>query len=101
MANGKGFKIGSAPAGFAETMAKFIRETADGLIERGAYLQAADGEGVVAIFGFPNTGGQNAEDAVSAVLDLTKKFRERRKDDEDIFVGWEMHAGISSGTIMM
>ena len=69
IANRHGFTSSSDPAGFAETMAKFIRETADGLIERGAYLQAADGEGVVAIFGFPNAGGQHAEDAVRAVLD--------------------------------
>src|SRR6266446_8493204 len=83
IANRHGFTSSSDPTGFAETMAKFIRETADGLIERGAYLQAADGEGVVAIFGFPNVGGQHAEDAVRAVLDLTNTFRERRQDNED------------------
>jgi len=100
IANRHGFASSSDPAGFAETMAKFIRENADGLIERGAYLQAADGEGVVAIFGFPNPGGQHAEDAVRAVLDLTKKFREGRQDNEDIFGDWEMHAGISSGAVV-
>jgi len=100
IANRHGFASSSDPAGFAETMAKFIRETADGLVERGAYLQAADGEGVVAIFGFPNPGGQHAEDAVRAVLDLTKKFREGRQDNEDIFGDWEMHAGISSGAVV-
>src|SRR5207249_10791100 len=54
----------------------------------------------VAIFGFPNTGGQHAEEAVRAVLDLTKKFRERRQANEDIFSEWEMHAGIGSGAII-
>jgi len=44
IANRHGFTNLSDPAGFAETMAKFIHETADDLIERGAYLQAADGE---------------------------------------------------------
>jgi class 3 adenylate cyclase len=100
IANRHGFRTDSDPAGFAETMAKFIRETADGLIERGAYLQAADGEGVVAIFGFPNAGGQHAEVAVRAVLDLTKKFRERRQSNKEIFGDWEMHIGISSGAII-
>jgi class 3 adenylate cyclase len=100
IANKHGFTNSSDPAGFAETMAKFIRQTADGLVERGAYLQAADGEGVVAIFGFPNAGGQHAEDAACAVLDLTKKFRERRQDNEQSFGDWEMHAGISSGAII-
>src|SRR4029453_6019043 len=67
IANRHGFTNDSDPVGFAETMAKFIRETADGLMKRGAYLQAADGEGVVAIFGFPNGGGKHAEEAVRAV----------------------------------
>jgi class 3 adenylate cyclase len=98
--NRHGFTNASDPASFAETMAKFIRETADGLIERGAYLQAADGEGVVGIFGFPNAGGQHAQDAVCAVLDLTKKFREQRQENEQSFGDWEMHAGISSGAII-
>ena len=100
IANQHGLTSSSDPARFAETMAKFIRQTADGLIERGAYLQAADGEGVVAIFGFPNAGAQHAEEAVRAVLDLAKKFRERRQDNEEIFGDWEMHAGISSGAII-
>lgn len=100
IANKHGFTNDSDPAGFAETMSKFIRETADGLIENGAYLQAADGEGVVAIFGFPNAGGQHAEDAVRAALDLTKKIRQRGQDNEDLFGDWEMHAGISSGAIV-
>jgi class 3 adenylate cyclase len=100
IANRHGFTNSSDPVGFAETMAKFIRETADDLIERGAYLQAADGEGVVAIFGFPNAGGQHAEDAACAVLDLTKKFRERRQENEELLGDWEMHAGISSGAII-
>jgi class 3 adenylate cyclase len=100
IANRHGFTSASDPAGFAETMAKFIRETADGLIDRGGYLHAADGEGVVAIFGFPNAGGQRAENAVRAVLDLTKKFRERRQDNRENFGDWEMHAGISSGAII-
>ena len=99
IANRHGFTNSSDPAGFAETMAKFIRETADDLIERGACLQAADGEGVVATFGFPNASSQHAEDAVRAVFDLTKKFRERQ-ENEKIFGNWDMHAGISSGAIV-
>jgi class 3 adenylate cyclase len=81
-------------------MAKFLRETADDLIERGAFLQAADGEGVVAIFGFPNAANQHAEEAVRAVLDLTKNFRERRQGNEETFRDWDIHAGISSGAIV-
>jgi class 3 adenylate cyclase len=100
IANRHGFTNASDPTGFAEIMAKFIRETADGLIESGAYLQAADGEGVVAIFGFPSAGGQHAENAARAALDLTKKFREQHQDNEQSFGDWEMHVGISSGAII-
>ncbi len=100
IANRRGFTTDSDPAAFAETMARFIRETADSLIEKGAYLQAADGEGVVAIFGFPSAGSQHAEDAVRAVLDVTKKFREHRQDNEVPFRDWEVHAGVSSGAII-
>jgi class 3 adenylate cyclase len=100
IANRHGFTTDSNPASFAETMAKFIRETADDLIDKGAFLQAADGEGVVAIFGFPNAGNQHAEDAVRSVLDLTKKFRERRKENEESFRDWDIHSGVSSGAIV-
>ena len=100
IANRHGFTNSSDPAGFAETMAKFLRETADDLIEKGAFLQAADGEGIVAIFGFPNAGSQHAEDAVRAVLDLTKNFRERRQKNEESLRDWDINAGISSGAII-
>jgi class 3 adenylate cyclase len=100
IANRHGFTNDSDPAGFAETMATFIRDTADGLIEKGAYLQAADGEGVVAIFGFPNAIDQHAEEAVRAVLELTKNFCKRRQNKEEIFGDWDIHAGISSGAIV-
>jgi class 3 adenylate cyclase len=100
IASRHGFMNGSEPAVFAETMAKFIRETADGLIERGAYLQAADGEGVVAFFGFPSSNSKHGEEAVGVVLDLIRNFRNRRQDNEGIFGDWDFHAGISSGTII-
>src|SRR5207253_5163051 len=51
----------SGPAAFADAMEKFIHDAADRLLERGAYLQAADGEGVVAIFGFPGGNTERAE----------------------------------------
>jgi hypothetical protein len=38
IANRHGFTNASDPVGFAETMAKFLRETADDLTERGAFL---------------------------------------------------------------
>jgi class 3 adenylate cyclase len=81
-------------------MGKFLRETADHLIEKGAFLQAADGEGVVAIFGFPNATSQHAQSAVRAVLDLTKKFRHWQQEGEESMRHWDIQAGISSGAII-
>jgi class 3 adenylate cyclase len=101
IANRHGFTSSSDPAGFAETMAKFIRETADGLIERGAYLQAADGEGVVAIFGFPNAGGQHAEECSACCARFNKEIsRAAGRTTKKLFGDWDMHAGISSGAII-
>jgi class 3 adenylate cyclase len=94
------FAKDSEPAAFAEAIAKFIRETTAHLIEEGAYLHAADGEGVVAIFGFPVPNSGHAEQAVRVVLDLNKNFRERREQDEDTSGKRRICAGISSGTIV-
>ncbi len=90
----------SEPAAFAETTAKFIRETTAHLIEQGAYLHAADGEGVVAVFGFPTPNSEHAQQAVRVVLEINKRFRERREDGEDIFDKRGICAGVSAGTIV-
>jgi class 3 adenylate cyclase len=94
------FAKDSEPAAFAEATAKFIRETTGHLIEQGAYLHAADGEGVVAIFGFPAPNSEHAQRAVRAVLDINKNFRERRENGEDTFDRRGICAGVSSGTII-
>ena len=94
------FAKDSEPAAFAEATAKFIRETAEYLINEGAYLHAADGEGVVAFFGFPVPSGDHVQKAVRVVLDLIKNFRERRQDNEETVGKWDMRAGVSSGAII-
>ena len=87
------------PAAFAGVMEKFIRDTADRLLEGGAYLQAADGEGVVAIFGFPEGNAEHAEKAVRVALDLIQHFRKQRQNNGEI-ANCDIHVGISSGTIL-
>src|SRR6266576_5463878 len=100
IANKLAFAKDSEPAAFAEATAKFIRETTEHLIEHGAYLHAADGEGVVAIFGFPAPNSEHAQQAVRVVLDINKDLRERREHGEDTFDKRGICAGISSGTIV-
>lgn len=95
-----GFTQDSGPVAFAKTMEEFIRDTADRLLQAGAYLQAADGEGVVAIFGFPVAESGHAEKALRAVLDLIRDLRKREQNNREIFADYDIHAGISSGTII-
>src|SRR6266566_7011662 len=94
------FAKDSEPAAFAEATAKFIRETAEHLINEGAYLHAADGEGVVAFFGFPVPNTDHPQKAVCVVLDMIKNFRERRQDSGETVDKWGMRAGVSSGAII-
>jgi len=94
------FAEGGEPAAFTEATARFIRETAARLVEEGAYLQAADGEGVVAFFGFPIPNAEHAQKAVRVVLDMRKNFRERSEDSGDVSGNWDIRAGISSGVII-
>jgi adenylate cyclase len=94
------FAEDSEPGALAKATAKFIRETAEHLTNEGAYLQAADGEGVVAFFGFPVPDTEHAQKAVRVVLDMMKNFRERPTDSEDIFANSDICAGVSSGAII-
>jgi class 3 adenylate cyclase len=94
------FAEGSEPAVFTETTAKFIRETAARLVEAGAYLQAADGEGVVGVFGFPALDPDHAQKAVRFVLDTIKNSRERGEDKEKVAATRDIRAGFSCGAII-
>ena len=94
------FAEGGEPAAFTETTAKFIRETAARLVEQGAYLQAADGEGVVGVFGFPATDPEHAQKATRVVLDMIKNSRDRGENEEKGSASWDIRAGISSGGIV-
>jgi class 3 adenylate cyclase len=95
-----GFTQDSEPVAFAKTMEEFIRDMTDRLMQAGAYLQAADGEGVVAIFGFPDGDSGHAEKALRVVLDLIRDFRERQQNNGEIFAEYKICAGVSSGAII-
>ena len=94
------FAEGTEPAAFTDATAKFIRDTASRLAGEGAYLQAADGEGVVGIFGFPAPDSEHAQKAACVVLDMIKNARERREDDHKPDFTLDMRTGISSGAII-
>jgi class 3 adenylate cyclase len=95
------FAEGGEPAAFTEATGKFIRETAARLVQEGAYLQAADGEGVVAVFGFPAPDPEHTQKAARVVLDLIKNSREQGEDKEKVVArGNDIRAGISTGAII-
>src|SRR6266480_1005094 len=97
---GLAFAEDSEPAALAEATSKFIRETAAHLTKEGAYLHAADGEGVVAFFGFPVPNSEHAQKAVRVVLDLMNTFRDGRERNEKISRNWNIRVGVSSGVVI-
>ncbi len=92
----------SAPGEFAETTERFITRTTELFLEAGGYIQAADGEGVVAIFGFPDGSDDHADKSVRVTLGLVGAFRKaQQQKNGDLFGKCDVHMGVSSGTIIM
>jgi class 3 adenylate cyclase len=90
------------PAVFAEITERFIAHAVQALRAEGAYIESAGGEGVVAIFGFPETDKQHAERAVRKAMQLTQSFAEANKGSKsDQLRNAGVHAGVSSGTMIM
>lgn len=90
------------PAVFAEITERFIAHAIQALRAEGAYIESAGGEGVVAIFGFPESDKQHAERAVRKAMQLTESFAEENKGSKsDVLRNAGVHAGVSSGTMIM
>src|SRR5256714_8713864 len=90
------------PAVFAEITERFIAHALQALRAEGAYIESAGGEGVVAIFGYPETDTQHAEKAVRKAMELTQSFAEANKNSKsDVLRNAGVHCGVSSGTMIM
>jgi class 3 adenylate cyclase len=90
------------PAVFAEITERFIAHAVQALRAEGAYIESAGGEGVVAIFGFPESDKQHAEKATRKAMALTQSFtNENRSSKSDALRNAGVHAGVSSGTMIM
>jgi class 3 adenylate cyclase len=100
VANKIEFTQDSEPGVFAERTARFIRRTAEHLVKEGAYLQAADGEGVVALFGFPAPDAEHAQKAVRVLLEMQRNFRQDRQENAANVANFDVCAGISAGVIV-
>lgn len=90
------------PAVFAEITERFIAHAVQALRADGAYIESAGGEGVVAIFGFPESDKQHAERAVRKAMALTQSFADSNKGSKaEALRNAGVHAGVSSGTMIM
>jgi class 3 adenylate cyclase len=90
------------PAVFAEITERFIAHAVQALRAEGAYIESAGGEGVVAIFGFPESDKQHAEKATRKAMALTQSFtNENKSSKSDVLRNAGVHAGVSSGTMIM
>ena len=90
------------PADYAQTTEAFIRRTSDLFLQEDGYILAADGEGIVAIFGYPDSTGDHADKAVRVTLGLTDAFnKERQQNNGDLFGRCDIHMGVSSGNIIV
>ena len=90
------------PAEFAEITERFIAHAVQSLRAEGAYIESAGGEGVVAIFGYPEGDKQHAEKAVRKAMALTQSFAQENKGSKsDALRNAGVHAGVSSGTMIM
>jgi adenylate cyclase len=92
----------SEPVAFAETTEKFIRRATELFLEGGGYIVAADGEGVVAIFGFPGASAEHADKAVRVALGLVQAFRDsHQQNNGELSADCDVHVGVSSGTMIV
>lgn len=90
------------PAVFAEITERFIAHAVQALRAEGAYIESAGGEGVVAIFGFPESDKQHAEKATRKAMALTQSFSDSNKSSKvDALRNAGLHAGVSSGSMIM
>lgn len=90
------------PAVFAEITERFIAHAVQALRAEGAYIESAGGEGVVAIFGYPENDKQHAEKAVRKAMGLTQSFADENKASKsDALRNAGVHSGVSSGSMIM
>src|ERR1700730_15636792 len=87
------------PPVFGRITEEFIRRATDAFMQAGAYIQTADAEGVVALFGFPETDSPHGDKAGRVALEVIEKFRHARLANGE--AKCDIHLGISSGAMIV
>ncbi len=90
------------PAVFAQITEKFLAHATEAFRAAGAYIESAGGEGVVAIFGFPESDKEHAQKATRKAMALTQSFTISNKSAaSDPLGNAGVHCGVSSGMMIM
>jgi adenylate cyclase len=90
-----------SPAEFGELTQRFIEHVTSSCMDAGAYIEAANGEGVVAIFGFPGGEEDQAEKATRHALALLASAATLRvAGKNEALANTDVHIGISSGSMI-
>ena len=89
------------PAEVVDVTEKFLAHAAETFRKAGAYIESAGGEGLVALFGFPEPDKLHAEKATRLVMTLTQAFSEATAGRLEALRNVGVHAGVSSGTMIM
>lgn len=79
---------------------EFISCARECLLKEGGYLQAADGEGIEVLFGFPNASDDHAAQAARAALAFRETFSVTAGSKPDSLGKIDLRIGISSGVIV-
>jgi class 3 adenylate cyclase len=87
------------PPVFGKITEEFIRRATDVFMNAGAYIQTADAEGVVALFGFPEVDAHHGDKAVRVALEAIEQFRQAQLTNGD--AKCDVHVGVSSGTMVI
>jgi adenylate cyclase len=87
------------PPEFGRITEEFLSRATDAFKQAGAYIQTADAEGVVALFGFPEIDAHHGDKAVRVALDVIDYFRQARVANGE--AKCDVHVGVSSGTMVV
>lgn len=88
------------PAAYAELTTRFLAFATKAFLDAGAYIEAAAGEGVVAIFGYPSATTPHAEKATREAMKLVESFAASQNGDAPA-IAVTLNAGVSSGRIIV
>ena len=87
------------PPVFGRLTEEFINRATDAFMKAGAYIQTADAEGVLALFGFPEVDARHGDKAVRVALEVVEQFRQARLVNGE--AKCDVHVGVSSGTMIV